>query len=218
MNQRNMILNKSITKEVKLEYLLYVPQNYEKELDKKWPLVLFLHGSGERGEDLGLVAKHGIPKLVEEKNFPFIALSPQCPAYSNWDIHQDALIALLEETFSSFSIDKDRVYLTGLSLGGFATWTLSQQYPELFAAIVPICGGGTPSEAWRIKEIPVWAFHGAKDPVVPVEETQQMVQALEELNGNVRCTIYPEATHDSWTEAYNEPELYNWLLAQKKNK
>ena len=216
MSQNKMILNKDITKTIKLEYLLYLPEDYSVETEKKWPLVLFLHGSGERGEDVTLVANNGIPMLAQEKKFPFIALSPQCPTYSNWETEKDALLALLQEAFESFSIDKDRVYLTGLSMGGYGTWSLSQQCPDLFAAIVPVCGGGNPDEVWRIKDIPVWAFHGAKDDIVPIEETEKMVQALEKINGNVKFTIYPEANHNSWTEAYNEPELYNWLLAQKK--
>ena len=218
MSQNKMVLNKEITKKIKLDYLLYLPEDYSKETEKKWPLVLFLHGSGERGEDVSLVANHGIPKLAEEKKFPFIALSPQCPTNSNWEIQQDALLALLYDAFDSLSIDKDRVYLTGLSMGGFGTWSLSEKYPELFAAIVPICGGGNPTDAWKLKDIPVWAFHGAKDNVIPLEQTEKMVQALEKLNGNVKCTIYPKANHNCWTEAYNEPELYNWLLAQKKSR
>ncbi|MBU3189382.1 prolyl oligopeptidase family serine peptidase [Clostridium bowmanii] len=211
-----MMLNKTIKKAIKLEYLLYLPEDYSKETDKKWPLVLFLHGSGERGENVEMVAKHGIPKLAEEKKFPFIALSPQCPTNSNWEMQKDAVLALLHEAFESLSIDKDRVYLTGLSLGGYGTWSLSQQYPELFAAIVPICGGGLPINVSRIKDIPVWAFHGAKDDIVPIDETERMVQALQKINGNVKYTIYSEATHDCWSQAYNEPELYKWLLAQKK--
>ena len=218
MSQKKMVLNKEITKKIKLEYLLYLPEDYSKETEKKWPLVLFLHGSGERGEDVALVANHGIPKLAEEKKFPFIALSPQCPTNSNWEVQEDALLALLYDAFDSLSIDKDRVYLTGLSMGGFGTWSLSEKHPELFAAIVPICGGGNPTDAWKLKDIPVWAFHGAKDNVIPLEQTEKMVQALEKLNGNVKCTIYPKANHNCWTEAYNEPELYNWLLAQKKSR
>ncbi|MGV8982655.1 carboxylesterase family protein [Clostridium sp.] len=218
MHQKKMLLDKIITKAIKLEYLLYLPEDYSTEADKKWPLVLFLHGSGERGEDIEMVAKHGIPKVAEEKNFPFIALSPQCPTNSNWEIQKDALLALLQEAFESYSIDKDRVYLTGLSLGGFGTWSLSQHYPELFAAIVPICGGGLPINVKRIKDIPVWAFHGAKDNIVPIDETERMVQALQKINGNVKFTVYSEATHNCWTQAYNEPELYKWLLAQKKSR
>ena len=217
MSQKKMLLDKTITKVIKLDYLLYIPEDYSKETAKKWPLVLFLHGSGERGEDVEIVATHGIPKLAEERKFPFIALSPQCPTNSNWEIQTDALITLLKETFNSFSIDKDRVYLTGMSMGGFGTWSLSLQFPELFAAIVPMCGGGVPVDAWKIKDIPVWAFHGAKDKDVLVEETEKMVQALKDINGNVKCTIYPEVTHDCWTQAYNQAELYNWLLAQNKN-
>jgi predicted peptidase len=216
MSQKKMLLDKTITKVIKLEYLLYLPEEYSNENKKKWPLVLFLHGSGERGEDVEMVASNGIPKLAEERKFPFIALSPQCPTNANWEIQTDALITLLQEAFDSFSIDKDRVYLTGMSMGGFGTWSLSQQFPELFAAIVPMCGGGVPIDAWKIKDIPVWAFHGAKDDLVPIEETEQMVEALQKINGNVKFTIYSEATHNCWTQAYNEPELYKWLLAQKK--
>jgi predicted peptidase len=114
-------------------------------------------------------------------------------------------------------VDPDRVYLTGLSMGGYGTWSLAAAHPERFAAIVPICGGGNPADAAKLASLPVWVFHGAKDPTVPLERSKEMVEAIKSAGGNPRFTIYPEAGHDSWTETYNNPELYQWLLEQKKS-
>jgi predicted peptidase len=117
-----------------------------------------------------------------------------------------------------YRIDKDRVYLTGLSMGGYGTWALAAAHPEKFAAIAPICGGGNPAEAAKLARLPIWVFHGAKDPTVPIERSKEMVEAIKAAGGDAKFTIYPEAGHDSWTETYNNPELYQWLLAQKRKK
>jgi predicted peptidase len=208
-----------ITRTVNLNYLLYLPADYEVG-NKNYPLILFLHGAGERGDDLELVKMHGIPKIVEQqKDFPFIAISPQCPA-DRWWVDPwllEALNGLLDEMIQNYRVDPDRVYLTGLSMGGFGTWALAMAHPERFAAIAPICGGGMPWMAYRIKDVPVWAFHGAQDPVVPLQRTEEMVDALKRLNGTVKLTVYPEAGHDSWTQTYNNPELYQWFLAHRKS-
>jgi predicted peptidase len=210
------MFEKEMVKKVNLEYLLYLPANYDE--NKKWPLIMFLHGAGERGSNIELVKIHGIPKIVENDDaFPFIAISPQCPEKAFWGMYNDVLFELLKEIENTYSVDKSRVYLTGLSMGGYGTWMLAIKNPEEFAAIVPICGGyDDPDEVRKIKDIPVWAFHGAKDEVVPMKHTQELVDILTECGGNVKFTIYPDANHDSWTETYDNPELYKWLLNQKR--
>jgi len=198
---------------ITLNYLLYLPKDYGER--EAWPLVLFLHGAGERGEDLELVKKHGPPKLVARgREFPFVLVSPQCPRDQWWE--PVSLTALLDDLCDHLKIDEDRIYVTGLSMGGFGTWSLAAHTPRRFAAIVPICGGGDPFWAKRIAHLSVWVFHGAKDRVVPLERSQQMVDALKRQEGNVKFTIYPEAGHDSWTETYTNPALYEWLLEQRR--
>lgn len=215
--QSEEMFQKEVTKTVALRYLLALPKGYGENKDQKWPLMLFLHGAGERGNDLNKVKVHGPAKLVEQgREFPFIVVSPQCPADSWWTDQLDALMALLDEVQSKYAVDPNRVYLTGLSMGGFGSWALGCRYPNRFAAIVPICGGGEWFLAERMKNVPVWAFHGAKDGVVPLRESQEMVDALKRAGGNVQLTVYPEANHDSWTETYNNPKLYEWLLSQRK--
>jgi predicted peptidase len=127
-----------------------------------------------------------------------------------------ALSALLDNLAARYRVDQDRVYVTGLSMGGFGAWQLAVDYPARFAAIAPVCGKGEPAKAQLIKDLPIWVFHGAKDPVVPVSNSQDMVDALKKCGSDVKLTIYPEALHDSWTETYNNPELYNWFLQHKR--
>jgi predicted peptidase len=200
---------------VELDYLLYLPKGYADQ--EKWPLLVFLHGAGERGSDLNLVKKHGPPKLIEEgKDMPFIVVSPQCPSGQWWTAKPLELTALLDEVCAKHKVDKDRVYLTGLSMGGFGTWTLAAYSPDRFAAIAPICGGGEVLATRALGHMPTWVFHGAKDPVVPLKRSEDMVEALKRVNKEVKFTVYPEAQHDSWTETYNNPELYAWLLEHKR--
>jgi predicted peptidase len=197
----------------KIDYLLFLPQGYEQS-KQRWPLMLFLHGSGESGTNLAKVKTHGPPKIVESKpDFPFILVSPQS-AGRGWN--DDTLNALLDRVIRKYRVDKHRVYLTGLSMGGYGTWSLAAAHPEKFAAIVPICGGGNPADAKQLAALPIWVFHGAKDRTVPVQRSQEMVEAIRAAGGNVKFTEYPEAGHDCWTETYDNPELYNWLLAQKR--
>jgi len=203
------------------DYLLFLPQDYAAGSDQRWPLILFLHGSGERGTNLWLVAKHGPPKIdTTETNFPFIVVSPQCPIGKIWS--DDLVLALLDEIETKYQVDANRVYLTGLSMGGYGAWSLGLSHPERFAAIAPICGGGsfiTPllADKSELKRLPVWAFHGAKDPVVPVEESERMVNYLKKIGANeVKLTVYPEAQHDCWTETYANPELYKWFLGHSR--
>lgn len=222
------LLSKTVSWEVsqrgEMQYLVYLPKDYDAKSSKRWPLMLFLHGAGERGADVQRVAIHGPPKLVKQgKEFPFIIIAPQCPEGDRW--RDEILLKLLARVVQDYAVDTNRVYLTGLSMGGYGTWRLGITHPELFAAIVPICGGGetidvllaTRQRATALKSLPVWAFHGAKDPVVPLEESERMVNALKKLGcKEVKLTAYPEAQHDSWTETYNNPELYVWLLKHER--
>jgi len=202
-----------------LGYLLHVPPN---PISERLPLILFLHGAGERGNDLQKVKIHGIPKVVEANPaFPFITISPQCPEGTSWPLLVDELAALVGEVERDQPVDPSRRYLTGLSIGGYGSWALGSARPEMWAAMVPICGGGSwlfgfPERVVSLAGTPVWAFHGAKDNVVPLRESSILVERLQKAGGNAKLTVYPEADHDSWTQTYADPELYRWLLEQRK--
>ena len=205
--------------EIDLKYLFYLPKDYYNAKKIAWPLILFLHGMGERGNDLELVKIHGIPKIVKtQKDFPFIAVSPQCPTEYVWRDEKmlQAVESLILKIIKNYRIDKTRVYVTGLSMGGYGTWALAARRPELFAAAVPICGGGDPATVNVLKNLPIWVFHGGLDKVVLPEESEKMVRALEKAGSKVRYTLYPEAYHDSWTETYDNPALYDWMLSKRK--
>jgi len=200
---------------VKLNYLLFVPEDYNKDQDKKVPLMIFLHGAGERGSDINKVKVHGPPKIVEKKkDFPFIVVSPQCPENSWWD--PQAVMALVDEIQVKYRVDPDRVYLTGLSMGGYGTWDIAQRYASRFAAIAPICGAGNPLRARNMRNLPIWIFHGEADPVVPVKNSDDMNEALKKVGADVKYTRYPGVGHDSWTQTYDNPELYQWFLSHKR--
>ena len=197
----------------RLDYLLFLPEGYAKS-KQRWPLMLFLHGAGESGTNLDKLKVLGPPKIVESKpDFPFVLVSPQT-SREGWN--PDTLNALLDDVLRKYRVDKDRVYLTGASMGGSGTWRLAAAHPERFAAIVPICGRGDPAEAKQLARLPIWVFPGAKDPVVRIASEKTMVEAIQAAGGNVKFTIYPDAGHDAWTETYNNPELYEWLLKQKR--
>ena len=208
-----------------LKYLLYLPKDNAAKKDERWPLMLFLHGAGERGTDVQRVAIHGPMSLVKRgTNFPFIIIAPQCPDDQRWD--PEALMQLLAHICEQHAVDTNRLYVTGLSMGGYGAWSLGLKYPEKFAALAPICGGGNiidmvlagPEHEAALRALPIWAFHGAKDPVVPVSESERMVSELQTRakHPNVKLTVYPEAQHNSWTETYDNPKFYEWLLAQRR--
>ena len=204
-----------ITRTGSYNYLLFLPDDYETQ--DKCPTILFLHGAGEKGSNLEYVKRHGVPRIVEEQpDFPFIAVSPQCPQGQYWSVPR--LSTLLDEVESSYRVDPDRIYLTGISLGGFGTWRLAAAQPHRFAAIAPICGGGDATEACNLKDLPVWAFHGARDRIVPISASQEMVEALKACGGNVKFTVYSEAEHDSWTQTYNNPELFDWFRQHQRDR
>ncbi|MAS96297.1 MAG: phospholipase [Verrucomicrobiales bacterium] len=212
-DQSAQSFKKQVNETIGLDYLLYVPADYSEESEKEWPLVVFLHGAGERGADLEKVALHGPPAKVKAgESFPFILASPLCPEGGWWtDEPVLEFIGHLEETLK---VDTSRIYLTGLSMGGYGTWHFATRAPERFAAIAPVCGGGIPYLMRWIKEMPVWAFHGGKDTVVPLDESERLIKKLKEFqNEDAKLTVYPEAGHNSWTEAYDTAALYEWLLS-----
>lgn len=214
--QHSQVFEKTITKNLSCEYLLFLPEGYSKN-KQGWPMILFLHGAGERGSDLKKVKVHGPPKIVEkQKDFPFIVVSPQCPEDDWWTDKVEVLINLLDDIVARYNVDTERIYLTGLSMGGYGSWALAAEYPERFAAVTPICGGGNRIMAFRLKDVPVWAFHGAKDPVVPLKQSEEMVNAIKARGGDAKLTVYPDAGHDSWTETYKNKELYDWFLKHRK--
>tara|TARA_B100000678_G_scaffold281545_1_gene279505 strand:+ start:318 stop:1085 length:768 start_codon:yes stop_codon:yes gene_type:complete len=181
---------------------------------RKWPLMIFLHGSGERGSDIAKVKAHGPPKHADRNpDFPFILISPQLPAEQDWDIAK--LDAILAHALRTLPVDPDRIYLTGLSRGGHATWRWGAQEPGRFAALAPVAGRGDPALGCALKDVPVWAFHGDRDDVVTPEGSFAMSRAIRACGGRMsRLTIYPDLGHNSWDPAYEDPELYLWLLSQ----
>jgi predicted peptidase len=214
------------TRQGELKYLRYLPSDYKKSDGKKWPLMLFLHGAGERGDDLDRVAIHGPMSLVKHgTNFPFIIVAPQCPAGQLWE--NEPLLQLLDKITVSHNVDTNRVYLTGLSMGGYGSWKLGLANPDRFAALAPICGGANMIDvilsSWddahrkKMLKLPIWAFHGAKDDVVPVIESQRLVNSLKKMgHKKIEFTIYPKAKHDSWKLTYADPKFYEWLLSQSR--
>jgi predicted peptidase len=221
-------------------YQVFVPPNFDSH--KKWPVILFLHGVGERGDDGLLQTDIGIAHAIRKgvSSFPFIVVMPQCHKDKNqrWinEAMQAQALSALEQSIKEFHGDHERIYLTGLSMGGYGVWDLAAKYPGKFAAYVPICGGirgpirlpdvhvglvGDPSvadpyaeTARRIGSTPIWIFHGDADDTVSVEESRKMAQALRAAKANVRYTEYPGVGHNAWDKAYAEPELVPWLLAQ----
>lgn len=192
-------------------YLLKLPDGYSE--NSPTSLLIFLHGAGERGDDLELVKKHGPPKQIKEgQKFPQIVLSPQCPSDDRWD--PDRLQATLEEIMSTYNVDPTRMYLTGLSMGGQGTWKWAGSHPSQFRAIAPICGFAAEVNFESLKDLPIWVFHGAKDDVVAIEESDWMVQELKKVGSDVKYTVYPELKHDSWSITYENSEFYSWLFAQ----
>lgn len=200
---------------VEHRYLERLPQDYDCSPDRKYPLILFLHGAGERGLDLDAVRIHGPHKyLLDHPELPFIVIEPQCPPDGWWNPAE--VLDLLDKVCAHYRVDPERIYLTGLSMGGYGTWSVVPQAPRRFAAAVPICGQGNVRDAAKMTGTPLWVFHGAKDPVVPVSGSKEMVRAVKRAGGNVKFTLYPEAQHNSWTQTYSNPELYTWLLQHRR--
>lgn len=229
-------LNKTTTVgEAPVRYILYVPEGYTAE--EAWPLVVFLHGSGERGDNPWLAAEVGIGKAIREnpKRFPALVLMPTCPADCFWDSAIPAIESAMADSQRDYHVDADRIYLTGLSMGGYMTWLWGAQKTDTFAALMPICGGGNfldiklivgsksdydfGSIQDRVKAltaIPIYAFHGEKDSVVPVQRTREFVKLVEEAGGTVKYREFPDTDHNSWDKAYGSRTTMEWLLKQVK--
>jgi predicted peptidase len=215
-----------------LPYRLLKPVN--PEVKQKFPLVIFLHGAGERGRDNEAHIQHIRELFLDERNrgkYPCYVLAPQCPKKESWSSYrrQEAgatisekptrpmqmVTDLIEKVMKEYPIDPSRIYVTGLSMGGYGTWDLLARYPNKFAAAIPICGGGDAKTAAVFKHVPIWAFHGALDEVVPPQESRKMIKALQEAGGIPGYTEYPDIEHDSWVQAYREPHLIHWLFEQR---
>lgn len=197
-------------------YQLFLPRGYLADRDARWPLLIFLHGSGERGADVAKVKAHGPPKIADrDPAFPFVLASPLLGAGEDWDIVK--LDRLLDHVTRTYRIDRSRIYLTGLSRGGHASWRWAIAEPRRFAAVAPVAGRGNPGEACRLMDLPIWAFHGDRDDVVWPEGSFAMVRAIRACAGrSARLTIYPDLGHNAWDPAYDDPKLYEWLLQQRQ--
>ena len=198
------------------KFWLYLPKRYETSKEKS-PLIIYLHGSSRRGTDVNEVKANGLPPVLDSKDdFEFIVASPQALSKYRWQEcwQPDDLIVLLDHLLEEYRIDPKRVYLTGLSMGGYGTWAAIGKHADRFAAAVPICGGGDPAWAKSIGDLPVWAFHGEEDRVVPIQRSIEMVEAIRKAGGNAKLTSYPGIGHDSYTETYANPKVFGWLLEQ----
>jgi len=205
----------STTVQTQVHYLAFFPKSYS-EKGNPVPLIVFLHGSGERGSDLEKVKAWGPPALVENTpNFPFMLVSPQVPENGGWDAN--LLKGMIDDVLAKYNIDRHRVYLTGLSMGGYGAWGLAMRYPEYFAALAPIAGGGDPRGAYQLKGMPIWVFHGKKDDAVAEQESAKMVDAVKAAGGDVKYTMLPEGGHvDAWVYAYDKAGLFDWFLQHRK--
>lgn len=200
-----------------LQYYLYFPDDYASNESVQFPLLLFLHGGGESGGDLEQLKTNGPPKLIAEgKKFPFLILAPQNPDKKKW-WNTRALVQLLDTVVARNRVDKNRIYLTGLSRGGGAAWELAVQYPEKFAAMAVVCGmTPVPYASWIDKKMPIWVFHGTEDRSIPISESEEMVKKLKEMGHDVKFTKYEGIGHNSWEKAYTTEALYEWFLQQKR--
>lgn len=200
-----------------IEYLLYLPEDYDPA--KPHAFMLFLHGRGESNGPLSLVKKWGPPRMADAgQKMQFIIASPQCPRSTFWSQagEQAKLVELLAHLEKTYAIDPTRMYLTGLSMGGYGSWTLAASHPDKFAAVVPICGRGNAADAEKLKDVPIWAWHGLADSVVKPAGTEAIVNAIREAGGDkVIYTSLEGIGHNSWSAAYATPQIYSWMLKQK---
>ena len=197
-------------------YATYLPKDYNES--EKYPLVLFLHGAGERGGDLDLACCHGFMQHVkeEDRDYPFIIVAPQCPQDTYWGRYTESLLAFLDDICDTLPVDRERVYLTGLSMGGTGTWMLAMAAPERFAAIAPVCGSGIYWYGCALVDTPVYMYHGDCDDIVPVQESVSMLNAINKRGGNAQLKICYGVGHNAWDIAYEGDELANWFLRHRK--
>lgn len=203
-------------KHFNFNYLQYLPKEYDGK--SKMPLLIFLHGAGERGDDINILDKHGYMRYIKEdsKEYPFIIISPQCPENKYWACYTESLLAFIDDICQTLSVDLDRVYLTGISMGGTGTWMLAMADPHRFAAIVPICGSGISWYAGSIKHLPIYIYHGDCDPDVPFEESINMLTHINKLGGRAQMKICHNVGHNCWDIAYSDDALVEWFLSHKR--
>jgi pimeloyl-ACP methyl ester carboxylesterase len=200
-----------------MNYLVQLPRGYEEDTNRYWPMVFYLHGIGESGNNPKKVLRFGPPRLVAQgKDLPCIVVSPQVPKGYFWFRESNMMVAILDEVMKTYRVDKRRVHVTGNSMGAFGAVVLAAREPERFASLVPVCGGVEYLDSLRLRAVPIWAFHGEKDPIVPAEESRRLVRLVNEIGGNARLTIYPDLGHNCWDRAYNDRALWDWILAQHK--
>jgi predicted peptidase len=194
-----------------VNYVLYVPAAYSHGPASDWPLILFLHGSEQRGDNPALLDEMALLTFADEaRDFPFIAVIPQCPRNSHW---QPGMVkSVLDSVATMLRVDKSRIYLTGFSMGGYGVWQTAAAFPGTFAALAPISGMSDLPDVPRLTGVPIWAFHGAQDENVAVTESQKMIGALRKLGSDARLTVYPDFAHDCWTITYRDSRLYLWFL------
>lgn len=214
VGQHAQVFETMVSQTLACHYLLYVPKTYTHD-DRDWPLILYLHGAGERGDDPSLIPRFGPLNYVKtHPDFPFIVLAPQCPKDEWW--RPETVLQVLIEVMDNCRVDKNRIYITGISMGGYGTMEVAGRFPQLFAAVAPVCGGGNGMQARALKGIPVWIFQGAKDTAIPTESAEYLYKKLKDNNADVKLTVYPEAGHVETTQAYDDPALYEWFLAQQR--
>lgn len=203
-----------------IPYLLYLPEKFDDKSTNKWPVILFLHGRGESRGPLSIVAKWGPPRMAARGDkLPYIIISPQCPADRRWTSEDQvkAVLGLLAHISKRFPVDAQRIYLTGLSMGGYGSWRLAAEHGNLFAAVAPVCGAGNPEDAAKLKNIPLWVFHGTEDRAVPYQRSLEMVEAIQKAGGKkVRFTTLKHVGHNSWSAAYATPELFDWFNRHRR--
>jgi len=203
----------------KLNYIVTTPTGYTKE--EKLPLIVFLHGAGERGDDINKLKIYCVPKLFcndqDYNGERVITLSPQCPSYNyTWYDFKLDVIDLINSVAEEYNVDKDRISLCGISMGGFGTWEIAMQVPNMFSAIAPICSGGMSWRTWSLTKLPIRVYHGRRDDVVPFAYSELMVNAIKAQGGNVEFTAYDDLSHNCWDRAFEESDLIHWLANSKK--
>jgi predicted peptidase len=215
LGQRTESFNNNQSLSLNNRYLIYLPAQVNRQKKKKWPLILYLHGGSLRGDSVERVKSYGLPRrLSQQADFPFIVLSPQCLPEQTWN-DPEALIRLLDEVEEHYPVDRARIYLTGISMGGGGAWLLGSRYPDRFAALAPICGAAQVSWACGLKNIPIRVYHGAKDTTIPLRRSQEMVDAVRGCHGQVELIVLPDAGHDL-TRLYEADDLFTWFLSHHK--
>ena len=200
-----------------MQYLVQLPRGYDGDTNRVWPLVFYLHGIGESGNNLDKVIRYGPPQvMIQKTNLPCIVVSPQVPKGYFPFMETDGFLEILDEVTARYRVDKRRVHATGNSMGAYGALALVAREPKRFASLVPVCGGVSYLDSLRLRDVPIWAFHGEKDPIIPVAESRRLVELVNQIGGQTRLTIYPGVGHNAWELAYDDPALWEWMLDQTK--